>query len=61
LRELDTRLQALSPAGVLARGYAIVRAVPEGEIVRDPRRIHVDQQLEVLVEKGSFAAKVLRK
>lgn len=61
LRELDTRLQALSPAVVLSRGYAIVRAAPDGGIVRDPRRIHVDQQLEVRVEKGSFAAKVLRK
>jgi len=61
LRELNTRLKALSPSVVLSRGYGIIRTVPAGSIVRDPRRLTKDQELEVLVEKGSFGAKVIGK
>ena len=61
LRELDARLTALSPNAVLDRGYSITRTIPDAVIVRNPQQVEIDQDLEVMVSKGSLICRVKRK
>lgn len=56
LGALRARLDALSPYGVLDRGYAIVRG-PLG-VVRDPADVDAGDPLEVRVAGGTVAAVV---
>jgi exodeoxyribonuclease VII large subunit len=59
-RHLDAhraRLEALDPARVLARGYAVVRTAA-GAVVRDPATLHAGERLEVQVAAGRFGARV---
>ena len=53
---LEARLAALSPYGVLARGYAIVTG-PEG-IVTDPDAVASDDPLQIRLAGGTLAARV---
>jgi exodeoxyribonuclease VII large subunit len=61
LRELDARLNALSPNAILDRGYSITRTIPEAVIVRNPRQVDIGQDLEVMVAKGALICRVKRK
>jgi len=61
LRELDARLNALSPNAILDRGYSITRTIPEAIIVRNPQQVDIGQDLEVMVAKGSLICRVKRK
>jgi len=61
LRELDARLNALSPNAILDRGYSITRTIPEAVIVRNPQQVDIGQDLEVMVAKGSLICRVKRK
>ena len=58
LRELTSRLHALSPNAILARGYSITRTIPDAVVVRDPQEVSIGQDLEVLVAKGSIICSV---
>jgi exodeoxyribonuclease VII large subunit len=58
LRELTSRLNALSPNAILARGYSITRTIPDASVVRDPLEVSIGQDLEVLVAKGSIICSV---
>jgi len=58
LRELTSRLNALSPNAILARGYSIARTIPDAVVVRDPQEVSIGQDLEVLVAKGSIICSV---
>ncbi len=53
-------LDALSPLGVLGRGYGICRRLPGREIVKDARAVAPGTQIEVLVSRGSLEARVIR-
>ncbi|AEH08327.1 MULTISPECIES: exodeoxyribonuclease VII large subunit [Protofrankia] len=52
------QLHALSPAATLDRGYALVRRVADGSIVRDPAQATPGDALTVRVAGGSFPATV---
>lgn len=52
-----TKLNALSPLGTLARGYAICRR-PGGEVVRDAGRVGMGDEVEVVLAKGRLACAV---
>ncbi|MEZ7963315.1 MAG: exodeoxyribonuclease VII large subunit [Candidatus Nanopelagicales bacterium] len=52
---LRAQIRALSPAATLERGYAIVQSV-KGEIIRDQAQIAVDQEVQIRVSVGEFAA-----
>jgi exodeoxyribonuclease VII large subunit len=56
--ESATRLDALSPLGVLARGYALVRRAADGRIVRSPRDVRPSDRLDVRLAEGSLSARV---
>ena len=58
LRELAGRLEALSPMAILARGYSITRTIPHAEIVLDPEAVSINQDLEVIVSKGTLTCRV---
>jgi exodeoxyribonuclease VII large subunit len=61
LRELSARLHTLNPDAILARGYSITRTIPDAMVVRDPQEVFINQELEVMVAKGSFICSVKRK
>ena len=54
---LDSRLQALSPLGVLQRGYAIVLD-EQGHAVRDAGHVAAGDRVDVRVARGRFGARV---
>jgi exodeoxyribonuclease VII large subunit len=49
-------LGALGPGATLARGYAIVRAAPDGAILRDPAEAPAGTPLRVTLAGGALAA-----
>ena len=61
LREYSAKLHTLNPAAILARGYSITRTIPDAMVVRDPQDVFINQDLEVMVAKGSFICSVKRK
>ncbi|MFC1812240.1 exodeoxyribonuclease VII large subunit [Thermodesulfobacteriota bacterium] len=61
LRELTAKLHALSPVAILSRGYSITRTIPDATVVTDSRKVHVGQDLEVMVAKGALCVNVQSK
>ncbi len=60
IRDLRTRLDALSPTSILSRGYSITQTIPNSDIVRDPASVFPGQELEVILAKGSMVVGVKR-
>ncbi len=58
LRGLAERLQALSPLGVLQRGYALVTRRADGRLVTAPAQVTIGEAVQVRVRDGSFTARV---
>lgn len=61
LRELAAKLMELSPKAILSRGYSITRTIPDLTIVKDTDTVSVNQDLQVLVERGAMTVKILKK
>jgi exodeoxyribonuclease VII large subunit len=53
-------LDALDPARVLSRGYAIVQTA-DGSIVRSPAQVAAGDELDLAVAQGHIRASVTRK
>jgi len=51
-------LDILSPLAVLERGYAIVRKLPGGDIIKDVSSVTAGNQVSIRVSSGTFNAKV---
>jgi exodeoxyribonuclease VII large subunit len=58
LRELSVQLQTLSPIAILKRGYSITRTIPDLNVVMDPGKVFIGQDLEVMVAKGTLTCRV---
>ena len=58
LRELTAKLEALSPVAILSRGYSITRSLDDGRVIKDPRTVSLDQEVEVMVAKGRLFCRV---
>ena len=58
LAGLALALDALSPLGTLARGYAILRRAPEGEVIRDAAQVAPGDLIEARLGEGGFSARV---
>ena len=54
---LEGRLKAVSPAGTLRRGYAIVQS-PSAGVVTDSRSLKKGEPVEVTLSRGAFGAAV---
>ena len=59
LTALQGRLAALSPLGVLGRGYALVRDAETGAVLRTSAAAEVGQRLDVRLAQGSLTTRVL--
>lgn len=57
-----TLLEAISPLGVLARGYAVVRSGNKekqpGELIRSIRQVTIGKDLEVILQEGKLGCEV---
>ncbi len=60
VRSASLRLAALDPQATLRRGYAIVRRLPQRQIVLSPAQVAAGDPLEVQVRDGCFEAEVRR-
>jgi len=58
LRGVIQTLGAVGPETVLARGYAVVRRLADGEVVRSIGQLTAGDSLGVRVSDGSFGARV---
>lgn len=58
IREFTAKLAALDPMAILARGYSITRTIPEKNVIKDPRIVTLNQDLEVMVAKGRLFCRV---
>ena len=56
---LGSRLEAVSPLGTLARGYAIVQAGPDGAVVSDSTALAPGDTASVTLARGAFDAEVV--
>lgn len=54
-------LEALSPLGVLGRGYALVRRGRDGGIVRSASEVEIGDRLDIRLASGRVEAEVLSK
>jgi exodeoxyribonuclease VII large subunit len=61
LGESRARLETLSPIAILERGYSITRTIPDLKVVRNPKSVAINQDLEVMVAKGSLTCRVKEK
>jgi exodeoxyribonuclease VII large subunit len=60
-RQLKTgagRLEALSPLGVLARGYSLTRRGDDGAVVRSPDQVHPGDRVVTLLSRGQITSRV---
>jgi exodeoxyribonuclease VII large subunit len=61
LAGLEQTLQAVGPASVLARGFAVVQRVDNGAIVRSVGQVSSGDALNIRVSDGGFDAEVSKK
>jgi len=54
-------LDALNPLAILQRGYSITRTLPDRSVVRNAKKVTIDQQLEILLGRGKLAVTVVEK
>ena len=52
------RLEALSPLGVLSRGYSLALKLPERKSIRNVKTLKINDSVEVIVHRGKFTSKV---
>ncbi|MDD5423275.1 MAG: exodeoxyribonuclease VII large subunit, partial [Candidatus Omnitrophica bacterium] len=55
---LISKLDVLSPLGILNRGYSITTRLPEGAIIKDASSLKVNDIVETRLGKGKFRSKV---
>ncbi len=60
LAEAVGRLEALSPLGVVARGYGLVRRAADGAIVRDASQVALGDELDLTLARAEIRARVER-
>jgi len=58
LRELTAKLEAMSPAAILSRGYSITRTIPEARVIKNTESVSLDQDIEVMVAKGRLFCRI---
>lgn len=58
LAEATSKLHALSPKAVLARGYSITRSIPENKPILDAGETDVNREVEVTLAKGAIRCRV---
>jgi exodeoxyribonuclease VII large subunit len=54
-------MDALNPMAILKRGYSITRTLPDRSVVRNAKKVTVEQKLEILLGRGKLAVTVTEK
>lgn len=57
-QENSAKLEALSPLGILKRGYSITRSIPDRRVIMDPDSVQLAQEVEVRVAEGTLLCSV---
>lgn len=57
-KTLARTLEAIGPAGVMARGYALILHKDDGHIIRSVKQVQPGTELQVRVSDGAFDAEV---
>ncbi len=57
-RSLVKHLEAVSPLAILARGYSVVRKLPEKRVLRRAREVSPGDELEILLAEGKVEVRV---
>jgi len=58
IRESTAKLEAMNPLAILARGYSVIRTIPEATVVKNSQNVALDQDLEVMLAKGRLLCRV---
>lgn len=58
LRGASRHLEALNPNATLDRGYALVRVLPDGQVVKSKSQVTSNDQIQIRVRDGEFGARV---
>jgi exodeoxyribonuclease VII large subunit len=58
LKQIKARVRALSPQSTLDRGYSVVQSA-DGQIVTDPKKLKVGDELRLRLAKGETKATAL--
>lgn len=59
LQGLNSRLEALNPAAVLRRGYALVQH-PDGHLVRSAGQAHVGEMVDIRLWDGKLTTQIVK-
>jgi exodeoxyribonuclease VII large subunit len=60
LANLQQSLKSLNPKAVLNRGYAIVTAVKDGNIIKNAQQVTPDEKVHIRVSQGSMEAQIMK-
>ena len=58
LGEIVARIESLSPLEVLARGYAVVKRMKDGRVIRTQSEVRPGEMTETLISDGRLISKV---
>jgi len=58
LHTVAAQLDALSPLGVLSRGYSLTKQHPQGELIRSAEQARVGDQISTLLADGEVISRV---
>lgn len=61
IENYQSTLEALDPLSILKRGYSITRTLPDQAIVKNTKKVEIDQSIEILVGNGKLKATVTGK
>ena len=59
--KLVATLEAVSPLGVLGRGYAIISSETTGKVIRKKSEVRIGEKIKALLGEGKIQAKVIKK
>ena len=59
--KLVATLEAVSPLGVLGRGYSIITSETTGKVIRKKSQVRIGEKIKALLGEGKIQAKVIKK
>src|SRR5574344_2670923 len=60
IKSRKAHLEALSPSGVLSRGYSIIQD-DMGNILTDINKVSIDQKVKTIMKNGTITSTVIEK